>query len=61
MLLGLGFFLILVQLLWWQMAVVIICNVVFMVEAVAMARGSYWNCHALHFLKYNNSLLFFPI
>lgn len=60
MLSELSFFLTLVQLLSWQMAVVIICNFVFSVEAVAMASGSFWNCHALSFLKYNNPL-FFPV
>lgn len=47
------------QLCSWQMAVVMICNLVLNVEAVTIASGSYWNCHALHFLKY--SPLFFPV
>lgn len=41
------------------MAVVIICNLVFNVKGTVIASGSYWNCHALDFLRYN--LLPFPV
>lgn len=35
------------------MAGMVICNLVFNVKVMVIASGSYWNCHALDFLRYN--------